>query len=141
MKISIKISIKIYIKISTNIQYVYLDICKHEHSGYLDNCLDIFLDTTSLSPWTPPELWLLLPLTASLFADAEGRDKVGRGVSRASSKAQSRDGSRPPSAIENNIDYFKEPVVKVSSTVSYHRYQAGVFSRRRSRPACGLPNS
>ena len=39
---------------------------------------------------------------------------MGRGVSRASSKAQSRDGSRPPSAIENNIDYFKEPVVKVS---------------------------
>ena len=35
-------------------------------------------------------------------------------MSRASSKAQSRDGSRPPSAIENNIDYFKEPVVKVS---------------------------
>ena len=80
-------------------------------------------------------------LTLPLFADAEGRDKVGRGVSRASSKAQSRDGSRPPSAIENNIDYFKEPVVKVSSAVSHHSYQAGVFSRRRSRPACGLPSS
>ena len=63
-----------------------------------------------------------------MFADAEGRDKVGRGVSRASSKAQSRDGSRPPSAIENNIDYFKEPVVKVSSAVSHHSYQAGVQS-------------
>ena len=111
------------------------------NTGYLYNCLDIFLDTTSLSPWTPPELWLLLHLTSSLFADAEGRDKVGRGVSRASSKAQSRDGSRPPSAIENNIDYFKEPVVKVSSAVSDHSYQAGVFSRRRSRPACGLPSS
>ena len=38
-------------------------------------------------------------------------------MSRASSKAQSRDGSRPPSAIENNIDYFKEPVVKVGSAL------------------------
>jgi len=34
------------------------------------------------------------------------------GVSRASSKAASRDVTRPTSAIENNIDYFKEPVVK-----------------------------
>lgn len=35
-----------------------------------------------------------------------------RGVSRASSKGASRDASRPPSAIENHIDYFREPVVK-----------------------------
>merc|ERR550539_438461 len=42
----------------------------------------------------------------------DGETRKG-GVSRsASSKAQSRDVSRPPSAIENNIDYFKEPVVK-----------------------------
>jgi len=38
--------------------------------------------------------------------------KKGTGVSRNSSKATSRDPSRPPSAIENNIDYFREPVVK-----------------------------
>jgi len=44
--------------------------------------------------------------------NSEAKDKIGSGVSRASSKAQSRDCSRPPSAIENNIDYFKEPVVK-----------------------------
>lgn len=47
--------------------------------------------------------------------DAEARDKISeprKGASRPSSKAQSRDVSRPPSAIENNIDYFKEPVVK-----------------------------
>merc|ERR1719266_3226590 len=46
--------------------------------------------------------------------DAEARDKISepRKASRPGSKAQSRDVSRPPSAIENNIDYFKEPVVK-----------------------------
>ena len=52
-----------------------------------------------------------------LISDAEARDKISepraKGASRPSSKAQSRDVSRPPSAIENNIDYFKEPVVKV----------------------------
>ena len=40
-------------------------------------------------------------------------DGESGGVSRASSKAASRDVTRPTSAIENNIDYFKEPVVKV----------------------------
>jgi len=39
-------------------------------------------------------------------------DGESGGVSRASSKAASRDVTRPTSAIENNIDYFKEPVVK-----------------------------
>jgi len=34
------------------------------------------------------------------------------GISRNSSKAASRDPSRPPSAIDNHIDYFREPVVK-----------------------------
>jgi len=38
--------------------------------------------------------------------------KKGGGVSRNSSKAASRDPSRPPSAIDNHIDYFREPVVK-----------------------------
>ena len=53
----------------------------------------------------------------SKISDAEARDKISepraKGASRPGSKAQSRDVSRPPSAIENNIDYFKEPVVKV----------------------------
>ena len=47
--------------------------------------------------------------------DSEAKDQVGepkKGVSRNSSKATSRDTSRPPSAIENHIDYFREPVVK-----------------------------
>jgi hypothetical protein len=47
--------------------------------------------------------------------NSEARDKVPdpkRGISRSSSKAASRDHSRPPSAIENHLDYFKEPVVK-----------------------------
>ena len=43
---------------------------------------------------------------------SESKDKA-KGLSKGGSKAQSRDGSRPPSAIENHIDYFKEPVVKV----------------------------
>merc|ERR1712106_627304 len=49
----------------------------------------------------------------------DAKDRVGSTegrkistVSRASSKAASRDPSRPPSAIENTIDYFREPVVK-----------------------------
>ena len=47
--------------------------------------------------------------------DSEAKDRVGKpkkGISRNSSKATSRDTSRPPSAIENHIDYFREPVVK-----------------------------
>jgi len=47
--------------------------------------------------------------------NSEAKDRVGetkKGVSRNSSKATSRDTSRPPSAIENHIDYFREPVVK-----------------------------
>jgi len=51
----------------------------------------------------------------SKHADSEAKDRVGeakKGISRNSSKATSRDTSRPPSAIENHIDYFREPVVK-----------------------------
>merc|ERR1712106_842274 len=47
--------------------------------------------------------------------NSEAKDRVGepkKGISRNSSKATSRDTSRPPSAIENHIDYFREPVVK-----------------------------
>jgi len=47
--------------------------------------------------------------------NSEAKDRVGeskKGISRNSSKATSRDHSRPPSAIENHIDYFREPVVK-----------------------------
>ena len=47
--------------------------------------------------------------------ESEAKDQVGehkKGISRNSSKATSRDTSRPPSAIENHIDYFREPVVK-----------------------------
>jgi len=50
-----------------------------------------------------------------LPSDSEAKDRVGeskKGISRNSSKATSRDHSRPPSAIENHIDYFREPVVK-----------------------------
>ena len=53
-------------------------------------------------------LWLYL-------LESEAKDRVGehkKGISRNSSKATSRDTSRPPSAIENHIDYFREPVVK-----------------------------
>jgi len=39
-------------------------------------------------------------------------DGPRRGVSKSASKVASRDTSRPPSAIENHIDYFREPVVK-----------------------------
>ena len=35
-------------------------------------------------------------------------------MSRGSSKAASRDVSRPPSAIDNHIDYFREPVSRTS---------------------------
>ena len=62
------------------------------------------------------ELHCSLSSAALTISDAEARDKISeprKGASRPSSKAQSRDVSRPPSAIENNIDYFKEPVVKV----------------------------
>ena len=59
-----------------------------------------------------PNLLKIIPLN-NLLADSESKDKA-RGVSKGGSKAQSRDGSRPPSAIENHIDYFKEPVVKVT---------------------------
>ena len=48
-----------------------------------------------------------------LFIDSEAKDKIGepkKGISRNSSKAASRDTSRPPSAIDNHIDYFREPV-------------------------------
>jgi len=48
-------------------------------------------------------------------SNSEAKDRVGeakKGISRNSSKATSRDTSRPPSAIENHIDYFREPVVK-----------------------------
>ena len=59
-----------------------------------------------------------------LISDSEARDKISepraKGASRPSSKAQSRDVSRPPSAIENNIDYFKEPVVKVRLMIDDH---------------------
>merc|ERR1719233_357699 len=51
----------------------------------------------------------------SKHTDSEAKDRVGetkKGISRNSSKATSRDTSRPPSAIENHIDYFREPVVK-----------------------------
>merc|ERR1712106_743429 len=51
----------------------------------------------------------------SKTTDSEAKDRVGepkKGISRNSSKATSRDTSRPPSAIENHIDYFREPVVK-----------------------------
>jgi len=51
----------------------------------------------------------------SKHSDSEAKDRVGepkKGISRNSSKATSRDTSRPPSAIENHIDYFREPVVK-----------------------------
>ena len=46
--------------------------------------------------------------------DSEAKEKLDpsgkKGVSRNSSKAASRDPSRPPSAIDNHIDYFREPV-------------------------------
>merc|ERR1712106_544564 len=48
-------------------------------------------------------------------SNSEAKDRVGepkKGISRNSSKATSRDTSRPPSAIENHIDYCREPVVK-----------------------------
>ena len=41
--------------------------------------------------------------------DSEAKDRVGEPNS---SKSTIRDTSRPPSAIENHIDYFREPVVK-----------------------------
>lgn len=47
--------------------------------------------------------------------NSEAKDKIGepkKGVSRNSSKAASRDTSRPPSVIDNHIDYFRQPVVK-----------------------------
>ena len=55
------------------------------------------------------------PPSILISIDSEAKDRVGepkKGVSRNSSKATSRDTSRPPSAIENHIDYFREPVVK-----------------------------
>ena len=78
---------------------------------------------------------------ALTISDAEARDKISeprKGASRPSSKAQSRDVSRPPSAIENNIDYFKEPVVKVR-TVTRHMssYICVTPSRLRSRLGWG----
>ena len=46
--------------------------------------------------------------------DSEAKEKLDpsgkKGISRNSSKAASRDPSRPPSAIDNHIDYFREPV-------------------------------
>ena len=54
-----------------------------------------------------------------MCAGSEARDRVAGGAGRGgaqsragSSKAASRDPSRPPSAIENNVDLFREPVVK-----------------------------
>lgn len=64
---------------------------------------------------------LRLICSSALISDAEARDKISepraKAASRPGSKAQSRDVSRPPSAIENNIDYFKEPVVKVRGMI------------------------
>ena len=56
--------------------------------------------------------------------DSEAKEKLEPkkgGISRNSSKAASRDPSRPPSAIDNHIDYFREPVT------FYHRQSQNVW--------------
>ena len=77
------------------------------------------------------QLSFLQPFKFFLIADSEAKDKIGEprkgGLSRASSKAQSRDCSRPPSAIENHIDYFKEPVVKVRKFFIHNQKKINKF--------------
>ena len=59
--------------------------------------------------------WLILTQKYTYTPpDSEAKEKLDpsgkKGISRNSSKAASRDPSRPPSAIDNHIDYFREPV-------------------------------
>merc|ERR1719193_701198 len=63
-----------------------------------------------------PESAQASPITRTDKTEKENLVPAGeaakKGISRASSKGASRDTSRPPSAIENHMDYFREPVVK-----------------------------
>ena len=52
------------------------------------------------------------------------------GISRNSSKAASRDPSRPPSAIDNHIDYFREPV-------TFHHLDQKQSVEKRLAPVLG----
>ena len=77
--------------------------------------------------------WLILTQKYTCTSpDSEAKEKLDpsgkKGISRNSSKAASRDPSRPPSAIDNHIDYFREPVS--SSRCTYLLMTNSTFKKR-----------